>query len=78
MSVGVDRETRWERLRRLAAATGRAVDAADEERARRNVEIDQAHAEGWHVREIARATQLAPQTVEQVLMAAESARQRKQ
>jgi DNA-binding NarL/FixJ family response regulator len=72
----MDQVTRGERLRRLAAATGRAVDAADEERARRNLEIDAAHAEGWPVRAIARACQLAPQTIEQVLMAAEADRQR--
>lgn len=74
----MDRATREVRLRRLATATGRAVDAADEERGRRNREIDAAAAEGWGVREIARATQLAPQTIEQVLMAAEAARQRTQ
>jgi DNA-binding NarL/FixJ family response regulator len=72
----MDQEIRRERLYRLAAATGRAVDAADEERARRNVEIDAAAAEGWSVREIARATGLHPQTIEQVLMAAEAARQK--
>lgn len=71
----MDRATRGERLRRLAAATARQSDALAEERTRRNVEIDTAHAEGWGVREIARETKLAPQTVEQVLMTAERDRQ---
>lgn len=72
----MDQQTRAVRLRRFADATGRAVDAADEERARRNAEIDAAHAEGWTVRELARTTRLAPQTIEQVLITAEAARQR--
>jgi DNA-binding NarL/FixJ family response regulator len=71
----MDRATREERLRRLAAATARAHDAYVEERNRRNVEIDTAYAEGWGVREIAREAKLAPQTIEQVLMSAARARQ---
>lgn len=63
----MDRATRQERLTRLARATEAAETAWKDQMLARDAEIAAAEADGWGVREIARATGRAPQTIERVL-----------
>lgn len=64
-----------ERLRRLGEAARASEKLAEEDREARNRAIEEAEAEGWSNRDIARWVGMSPSTVHGIIVARVAARQ---
>jgi AraC-like DNA-binding protein len=63
------------RLRALSEAARRSADAAADDREARNTALADADAQGWGLREIARASGMSVAHVQRVVLAAAADRQ---
>jgi hypothetical protein len=68
-------DTTLQRLQRLAAAVRLSEDLAAADREARDAEIEAAELEGFGIRDIARATGLAPSRIQAIVIRRTAARQ---